>query len=58
MATDEELEEACEDLNEKIAEVADDTDRWSQEQSAEIFEDIASVCTSRARTIRKEMANG
>lgn len=58
MATEEEVEVVVDELNEEIAEVADDTDRWSQEESAEIFEGIATVCAERARTIRQEIADG
>lgn len=55
MATEEEVTEAIDELNDQIAGVADDMDRWSQEQSAEIYEEIANVSNMRARTIRQEM---
>jgi hypothetical protein len=55
MATEEEVEEAIDDLGEQIAEVCDDTRKWSQEESAQIFEGVADVCVQRARTIRSEM---
>lgn len=50
------IEDVVEDLNEKISKVADDTKRWSQGESAEIYEEVASVCTMRAEQIRREMA--
>lgn len=58
MATDDEVEAVIETLNEQIAEVADDTERFTQEQSAEIFEEVASICQMRGRTIRQEMEDG
>lgn len=48
-------EGVIDELNEQVAEVADDTNRWSQEESAEIFEGVAETCSQRARTIREEM---
>ena len=56
MASEEEVEEAISDLEETVADIADDVDKWSQEQSAEIFEGVAAGCEMRARTIRQEMA--
>lgn len=58
MSSEEELDDAVEELNEAIADVADDTARWSQEQSAEIFEGVAEACRMRAQTIRQEIAEG
>lgn len=58
MATEEEVEAVIETLNEQIAEVADDTERFTQEQSAEIFEEVASICSMRGRTIRQEIEDG
>lgn len=55
MATEEEVEIVIDELNQDIADVADDTERFTQEDSAQIFEGIAAVCTDRARTIRQEM---
>lgn len=55
MATEQEVEDAVDDLNEKVADVCDDTEKWSQEESAQIFEGVADACTQRANTIRQEM---
>lgn len=55
MATEDDVQEAIDGLEETIAEEADDTYKWTQEQSAEIFEGVAAGCEMRARTIRQEM---
>jgi hypothetical protein len=55
MATEAEVEEACEELQEAIDNVADDTARFSQEDSVEIWETLASHCTARAQLTRSEM---
>jgi NTP pyrophosphatase (non-canonical NTP hydrolase) len=58
MASEQELEDAIEELNEAVADVADDTARWSQAESLEIFEGVASAAKMRAQTIRQEMEDG
>lgn len=55
MSTEEEVETATDELCESVSEVADDTGRWTQEQSAEIYEGVASSCRERAALIRREM---
>lgn len=57
MATEQEIEGIVDDFSEQIAEVADDTERFSQEESAEIYEGIAVSCKMRADAIRQEMTD-
>lgn len=55
MATDEEVGAVIDELNDAIADVADDMDRFTQEQSAEIHEAVASASEGAAAVIREEM---
>lgn len=55
MATDDEMCEAMDALDEAISEVADDTDRWNQQQSMEIYSHISDVARMRADLIKREM---
>lgn len=55
MATEEEIDEVCDELNEHIAEVADDTRRFSRQESYDIYVNIATMCQTRATLIKPEM---
>lgn len=55
MATEKEIEELVDGFNEDIADIADNTARFSQEESAEIYESVGQACMDRARLIRSEM---
>lgn len=56
MATEDEITDAVDELNQAVSDVVDDTARWSQDESAQIFEEVASTCRMRAETIRQEMS--
>lgn len=55
MATEEEIDEVCDELNEQISDVADDTARFSQQESYDIYMNIATMCQTRATLIKSEM---
>lgn len=58
MATDQDVEAAAEELMEDISEVADDTVRWTQAESADIYAALAGDCAERANLIRREIEDG
>lgn len=49
------VEQAIEEIMEQVQEVGDNTRRFTQEESAEFYEGVASDCQTRARTIRSEI---
>jgi hypothetical protein len=55
MATEEEIDEVCDELNEYIADVADDMERFSQQESYDIYVAVATACQTRATLIKSEM---
>lgn len=55
MATDAEFEDAIDDIELVVSDIVDDTERWTQEESAEMYEHLASVFSDRAKLIRSEM---
>ena len=55
MAEEDEVQAAIDEAEEFVADLADNMDKFSQAESAEIYESIASTCTMRAQAIRAEM---
>lgn len=55
MATEEEVEQAVEALQEAIDEVANDSARFSQQQSIEIFEGIVTHAQTWIRSIEADI---
>lgn len=53
---DEQIEEFIEEKMEEISDFADDTARWSQEESMTIYETLAADLKRRADLIRQEMS--
>ncbi len=57
MASSEHLQSVADELLDEIAKVADNSRRWSQEESATIYETLADECATRAQAIRSDMEN-
>jgi hypothetical protein len=56
MATEEQIEEAADEIKEFLDEIIDDTERFSQAESVEVLDLVASHCRMRMNLIRDEMA--
>lgn len=55
--SDAEVDQLIEDTEEFVSDVGDDTDKLTQEESAEFYEALGAFCQGRASMIRKEMAD-
>lgn len=55
MATEEEIEDIVDEFAEQIGEIADDSARFSQQESLNIYDGIASMCQMRANALRQEI---
>ena len=53
--SEQDLDDAIEEATEAIHQIGDDTKRFTQAESAEFYEAVASAASSMAATIRQEM---
>lgn len=55
MSREEEIEQAIEDLEGYVDQMAGDSKKWSQAESVEIYQTLAQHCSVWAETIQSEM---
>lgn len=55
MDTEYEVEEVCEELQEYVGNIVDNIERFSQQDSMEIYAYLSAVFRDRAAMIRREM---
>lgn len=51
----EDLDKIADAIMDNVSEIADDTTRFTQGESAELYEEVANACSTAARAIRQEM---